>query len=352
MSHTMTVINRRFYDDYFFDLYQTCVEESSIDVYFENLSMHWLNLHDASKPIIVFISDILTDGLVYTRFTAEQQSQINQRTAPVYIATSVNQSHLDFPNLNVQWLHTGSDMLFQQREYPAMPAVTKKTFSEPFHWAFLNRTPRPHRVLAICALLGLGLNNKVTIGNHTHNNINWDDYLANNYGVESPVLDHGWKHFLTHPTYDIHLGYNVPPNHNVLNFDLNLKHWYASTCVEVVAETTYFNKGIFFSEKYLNSIYGCNFPILIAPPGSVQYLRDHGFDVFDDVVDHGYDVESNPVKRILQAFESNKQLFENRQMAIDLWKTHQDRFYSNLEYARTGMYNHFKLNFINQLSRV
>lgn len=39
-------------------------------------------------------------------------------------------------------------------------------------------------------------------------------------------------------------------------------------------------------------------PIWLAPYRSVECYRKLGFDVFDDIIDHSYDLELNPVKRI------------------------------------------------------
>jgi hypothetical protein len=59
------------------------------------------------------------------------------------------------------------------------------------------------------------------------------------------------------------------------------------------------------TEKYLNSVYGCNFPILLVSVGSIRLLRDIGFDMFDDIVDHGYDLAPNDC-RVEMALESNR----------------------------------------------
>jgi hypothetical protein len=32
-------------------------------------------------------------------------------------------------------------------------------------------------------------------------------------------------------------------------------------------------------------------------PGSIKALRDHGFELFDDIVDHSYDSEPDQIKR-------------------------------------------------------
>ena len=36
------------------------------------------------------------------------------------------------------------------------------------------------------------------------------------------------------------------------------------------------------------------FPLWYAVPGTVSKLRDAGFDLFDDLIDHSYDDEGNP----------------------------------------------------------
>ena len=39
-------------------------------------------------------------------------------------------------------------------------------------------------------------------------------------------------------------------------------------------------------------------PVWLAPYLSVDCYRELGFDVFDDLVDHSYDLEPDPVQRI------------------------------------------------------
>ena len=108
---------------------------------------------------------------------------------------------------------------------------------------------------------------------------------------------------------------------------------------------SFFNHGQFVSEKYLNSIYGCNFPIVISNAGTVSYLRDNGFDVFDDVVDHSYDSESNPVLRVYHAVQKNMHLLKDRNYALTKWNQCKDRFIENLNFARNKIYKKFKKKF-------
>lgn len=53
-----------------------------------------------------------------------------------------------------------------------------------------------------------------------------------------------------------------------------------------------------FTEKTYKSLYAGQIPIFLAAQYSVRCWRDLGFDVFDDVIDHGYDNETDPKRRI------------------------------------------------------
>ena len=53
-----------------------------------------------------------------------------------------------------------------------------------------------------------------------------------------------------------------------------------------------------FSEKLYKSFLVGQIPILVSPYYTVNIAREFGFDMFDDIIDHGYDLEKDPVKRI------------------------------------------------------
>lgn len=59
----------------------------------------------------------------------------------------------------------------------------------------------------------------------------------------------------------------------------------------------------FITEKSAKAFRLLQIPIWISVPGTVQSIRDLGFDVFDDVVDHGYDLEPDPRLRVSHAID-------------------------------------------------
>lgn len=52
------------------------------------------------------------------------------------------------------------------------------------------------------------------------------------------------------------------------------------------------------SEKTYKTFLTAQIPVLIAPYHTVTSARQFGFDMFDDIVDHGYDLEPDPIRRI------------------------------------------------------
>lgn len=69
-------------------------------------------------------------------------------------------------------------------------------------------------------------------------------------------------------------------------------------------------------------------PIWLAPYRSVACYRELGFDVFDDVVDHGYDLEPDPIKRIDMVGDQIENIAKLNQLA-DLKTTLTPRFEKN-----------------------
>ena len=84
-----------------------------------------------------------------------------------------------------------------------------------------------------------------------------------------------------------------------------------------------------FSEKEIQWVYGRNFLIYLGSPRSIQWLRKWGFDVFDDVVDHSYDLIEDPSERILRAIDDNIHLLDGSTDLDQLWKDREERFNQN-----------------------
>jgi hypothetical protein len=73
---------------------------------------------------------------------------------------------------------------------------------------------------------------------------------------------------------------------------------YASTAIEIVLETLFDDSRLHLTEKTLRPI-ACGRPfMLMSPHGSLQYLRDYGFQTFDRLIDETYDTIEDPAQRL------------------------------------------------------
>ena len=72
----------------------------------------------------------------------------------------------------------------------------------------------------------------------------------------------------------------------------------ADSVFYVPTETVFFGRRLHITEKTFNAI-ALEMPfILVAPAGSLEYMRSYGFKTFGDVIDESYDEETDDFKRI------------------------------------------------------
>jgi hypothetical protein len=314
-----------------------------------------------------------TKNKIYILPTCDQVSQhqiqhITNKIKPypnnsVLILTAVQNLRLDYPDLpeNISFMHIGGDMLFQMDQYPMVDPCKGKNLDMTRFWISLSNNPKSHRVLTACCLLGQNLGFDQThepqtgllrlSSDHQYKQVtDLYDQFAQLDPDQQNILINGFERLRQGKNggqpggrdYATVAAINEAGRpDNVQNFNLHLRHLYKNSLIELINETTFFNKGTFVTEKFLNSVYGYNLPIVFSTPGTVEYLRQNGFDMFDDVIDHSYDVIQDPVQRIFSAIESNKRLLTDKQHAWTTWKNCVDRMDANHAFAKEHMYNHF-----------
>lgn len=223
--------------------------------------------------------------------------------------------------------------------------VTNKSLNKSYHWLTLNNNVRLHRHLSCMYALGLNLESTGYIkfdptGILFHNSWNtYLDYWKFNerneiFSVKEkfPAFESGFNKIKTSTGYVTRSYTDIPMDTNFENFNNNLSPLYKNTTVEIVNETHWHpERGGIISEKYFNTVFGYNFPILISTSNSLQCIRNSGFDVFDDVLNNNYDTIEDPFVRLTTAIEDNIKLFTDRKYAIDMWHACQDRFNNNVQ---------------------
>lgn len=83
---------------------------------------------------------------------------------------------------------------------------------------------------------------------------------------------------------------------------------YRSCAIDLVAETVYVDGRIHLTEKTLRPL-ACGKPfLLLAGPGSLQYVRDYGFKTFDALIDETYDKIQCPQQRLAAVVSTMKEI--------------------------------------------
>jgi hypothetical protein len=95
------------------------------------------------------------------------------------------------------------------------------------------------------------------------------------------------------------------------NHALTVPEHYTDAYFNVVIETHFDadgSGGAFLTEKTFKPIKNAQPFVLIAPPGSLQCLRDLGYRTFDSVLDNSYDLEMNNTQRWLKVKHTLQQI--------------------------------------------
>ena len=82
----------------------------------------------------------------------------------------------------------------------------------------------------------------------------------------------------------------------------------SDSLVYVPTETVYFGSRLHITEKTFKAI-ALEMPfVLMAPAGSLEYMRSYGFRTFGDVFDESYDEENNDIVRVEKVVQLLKEL--------------------------------------------
>lgn len=296
--------------------------------------------------VILCIKDHLTSGDSYNTIpkTVEYVSSMTEfySDKKIILFTSVEnlEAYLNFPNLYI--IPIGGDITNQQSEYQTLSPVIDKNLNSSTLFLSLNRLQRLHRTLILSTIYGLDLNEKGLISCMFQKDLDKNFHEIQSTGVE--YLTNGFNK-LKNNNFKINDNEQIYPfkgNDNVFNFKYKLSNYYKNTFVEIVGETSYFEKCFLLTEKTLNCFYGCNFPIILCSQGSINFLRNLGVDMFDDIIDHSYDNEPDPVKKIYSALKSNERLLTDEHYTKNLWALNKDRFLKNIEFFKKDIYLYYE----------
>lgn len=258
--------------------------------------------------------------------------------------TSVENIESYIQNENVKIIPWGGDITNHQKEYKTLEPVIDKNLDSTTTFLSLNRNKRSHRAMLVSLLYGLNIEHNGLISCMFADTITDGLFEYTKWQVSNQELYlQGFKKLQNKGTVinddkEIYENHN---NNNVYNFKRCLSNYYKNTFVEIISETSYTESCFNLTEKTLNSVYGCCFPILLCSKGSVAFLRNMGLDVFDDVVNHDYDIIADPAIRLETAIKDNIELLTNNEKTKQLWIQNKNRFQQNVDFCKERLYNFY-----------
>jgi hypothetical protein len=106
--------------------------------------------------------------------------------------------------------------------------------------------------------------------------------------------------------------------------------------VSLIAESFPMVEAPTFTEKTAFAMMGLTLPIWIAQQNSADSVKGLGFDIFEDIIDHSYQYESNNIKRYWRAFALNHKILQDAKLAHDIRLSVKARLIHNRQLLLSG----------------
>jgi hypothetical protein len=225
---------------------------------------------------------------------------------------------------------------------------TNKNHNSKKKWVFFNNSARIYRIVSLSYILSKNIDNKghILVSKHIFEKIeNYNKIYSLmkevfQFDIDTMLKLNSGFNTLKNKSFEIT---NIPYwtfdaltkkiskniNDNIDNYNNNIIKLYEDVKLELLSGGHFSEPTPCFSEKEYQCFYGRNFFIYLNSPRSIQWLRKWGFDVFDDVVNHDYDLIEDPSERILRSIDDNIHLLDGSTDLDKLWEDREERFNQN-----------------------
>lgn len=133
------------------------------------------------------------------------------------------------------------------------------------------------------------------------------NYKCVHTDIPGPWVQHQVEHtassYITEQCNSIADQIPLPALDNTIEFSQTNVDFYLNSYLGIVSDT-FFDNGVFLSEKVFNAINYQQLFFYIGHHGSLKYLRDQGYYTFDNIIDTSYDSIVESGKRLIAARNS------------------------------------------------
>ncbi len=129
------------------------------------------------------------------------------------------------------------------------------------------------------------------------------------------------------------------------------KQTYENSYVNITTESCFRRDNVVhLSEKTFKPLFFNQYPLYVASMNHVKTVKDvYGFDVFEDILDHSYDSESDQRKRLFKLFDEIKRVYKNKDNFISNYINLKDRFENNKKLVLELLNNKDDVDFFTSL---
>jgi hypothetical protein len=226
--------------------------------------------------------------------------------------------------------------------------------NKEFLFSCHNRATRKHRIETLCFLKKYNIL-KNTDWTYVDPELRIKDFQPGNltgyFTFVADEINYFKEIGLKYSKYETHKTNWLEIESGAKIIDKISEECFTNCYINIITETFFDSPEIHASEKSFRAFYFMQLPIFVATYGHVQYLRKRfGFDMFDDLIDHSYDLEKDSQKRMKMVFEEIKRLNDNKTSVISFYKKNKDRFKKNLDLFQEVYKKEETINFFKTLS--
>ena len=124
------------------------------------------------------------------------------------------------------------------------------------------------------------------------------------------------------------------------------------SCVSLITEPCFYERETLVTEKTIMALYGGTLPIWIGGWGIPDTMRQLGFDVFDDIVDHNYEHMPDPWDRVYHAVEKNLHLLKDTKITQEFMKNNHPRLQHNVDLINSNVFQKYITDKISKFNPV
>lgn len=213
---------------------------------------------------------------------------------------------------------------------------------------FMINKPRPNRDFLLLLIEYFQLKNytyslcwKKTEVNRGKLHINTESVLYRDIIKHTPMTIPEQSYTFGHEKF-LDQGLRCGSVNNAKNYvGLLRSNVFEPSCVSLITEPSFFERETLKTEKTIMAIYGGTLPIWVGGWRIPESMRQLGFDVFDDIIDHSYEKLADPFDRAFLAVEKNLKLLSDPDLAKEFVAVNHARLQHNVDLVEQNVFRNY-----------